>query len=125
MNITFGNSRIHGKGIFAARDISPGEVLIDWNDCTKVLTVEEVGTLSHDERKRVSFIEGQYILFGPPACWVNHSCNPNARGTNRQDVANRFINKGEEITVDYVIEKVPGLNLHCNCGEPNCRGLLQ
>jgi len=34
------------------------------------------------------------------------------------------IEAGEEITVDYVAEQVPGLRLQCNCRMPNCRGLL-
>lgn len=117
-------SRIHGLGIFAARDIACGEVLIEWANCTEVLTVDNVEKLSQEERKRVSFIDGQYILFKPPACWVNHSCKANAKGADGCDVAVRTIKKGEEITVDYVAEKVPGLNLQCTCGSDRCRGFL-
>jgi len=101
------DSMINGQGVFAARDILPGEAIIDWNECTEILTKYAVEKLSSAERKRVSFIEGQYILFKPPACWVNHSCEANARGANRKDLAIRLIKKGEEITVDYVVEKVP------------------
>jgi hypothetical protein len=39
-------------------------------------------------------------------------------------VAIRAIEAGEEVTVDYVAEQVPGLRLECNCRAPNCRGLL-
>src|SRR6185437_9146693 len=63
-------SGIHGLGIFAVRDIACGEVLIEWDKCTEILTVHDVEKLSPDERKRVSFINEQYILFKPPACWV-------------------------------------------------------
>ena len=122
--ITVQDSRIHGRGVFAARDILPGEVIIDWAECTEILTQHAVEMLSPTERKRVSFIGGQRILFKPPACWVNHSCDANARGTNGYDVSIRAIKKGEEITVDYVVEMVPGLSLQCTCGLPNCRGLL-
>ena len=118
------NSRIHGRGVFAAREILASEVIIDWDECSEILTEQEVKKLSSEERKRVSFIDGHHILFKPPACWVNHSCDANARGTNRQDVAVRAIKEGEEITVDYVVEKVPELNLRCTCGSSNCRGLL-
>src|SRR6185437_3811995 len=117
-------SCIHGVGIFAAHDIARGEVLIECATCTEVLTAEKVEKLSSDERKRVSFIEGQYILFKPPACWVNHSCDANACGGDGRDVAIRAIKKGEEITVDYVVEKVPGLSIQCNCGSSKCRGFL-
>lgn len=123
-NIEVRDSRIHGRGVFAARDISLGEVIIRWDECTEILTEPEVAKLTVEERKRVSFIDGQHILFKPPACWVNHSCEANARGAKGQDVAIRPIKKGEEITVDYVVEKVPGLNLRCNCGSAKCRGVL-
>ena len=119
------DSRIHGRGVFAARDISPGEVIIDWEECKETLTEHDVERLPPEERKRVSFIDGQHILFKPPACWVNHSCDANARGTSGRDIAIRAIKRGEEITVDYVVENVPDLNLRCNCGSQSCRGFLR
>ena len=122
--ITVKDSSIHGRGVFAARDIAPGEVVIDWSECIENLTEQDVARLPADQRKRVSFIDGQYVLFKPPACWVNHSCDANARGTGERDVAIRGIKEGEEITVDYVLEKVPALNFQCNCGSQCCRGLL-
>jgi SET domain-containing protein len=118
------NSPIHGRGVFAARDIAPGEVTIDWKLCKENLTRSDVARLSIEERKRVSVIDGQYILFKPPACWVNHSCEPNARGVGECDIATRAINTGEEITVDYASENVPDMNIRCNCGSPRCRGVL-
>jgi SET domain-containing protein len=123
-HIIIKDSKIHGRGVFAARDIHPGEAIIDWAECTEILSESAVTKLSPEERKRVSFIEGQYILFKPPACWVNHSCDANARGANGRDLATRAIKVGEEITVNYVFEKVPGLNLQCNCGSANCQKQL-
>jgi uncharacterized protein len=119
------DSKIHGRGIFAARDIGEGEIIIDWALCKENLTQEDVEQLTIEERKRVSVIDGQLVLFKPPACWVNHSCNANARGTEGRDVAIRVITQGEEITVDYILENVPDLNLRCNCGSQNCRGFLR
>jgi uncharacterized protein len=123
-SIVVKDSGIHGRGVFAARDIRPGEIIIDWEECSEKLTATDVEKLSADERKRVSLIDGQYVLFKPPACWVNHSCAANACGKNKNDVAVRAIKTGEEITVDYILEKVPGLNFQCNCRSPNCRGFL-
>jgi uncharacterized protein len=119
------DSPIHGRGLFAARDIAAGEMIIDWALCKEVLTNESFAALSAEERKRVSVIDGQRILFKPPACWVNHSCDANARGTEEKDIATRAIQQGEEITVDYIREKVPGLDVICNCAAPNCRGVLR
>jgi SET domain-containing protein len=47
-------------------------------------------------------MDGHNILMKPPARFVTHSCNPNARGTDRHDVAIRVIEASEEVTVDYV-----------------------
>ena len=117
-------SPIHGRGVFAARRIEPGEVIIDWSACSDVLSDAAVKALSGEESIFVSVIDGQSILFKPPARFVNHSCNPNARAGDHHDVAIRVIEAGEEITVDYVAEQVPGLRLECNCRAPNCRKLL-
>jgi len=124
-NIIVQDSKIHGRGIFAAREIGEGEVIINWAECKENLTEPDVEKLSIEERKRVSVIDGQHVLFKPPACWVNHSCEANARGTGGRDVAMRIIKKGEEITVDYLLENVPDLNLRCNCSSHNCRGILR
>jgi SET domain-containing protein len=118
------HSAIHGQGVFAARRIEAGEVIMDWSGCSEVLTDEAVNALSREESIFVSVIDGRNVLFKPPARFVNHSCNPNARGSDGHDIAIRIIEAGEEITVDYVAEHVPGLRLECNCQAPNCRGLL-
>jgi SET domain-containing protein len=66
------HSPIHGRGVFAARRIEAGEVIID--GCRDVLS---------DEAEA-----------------------------------------GEEITVDYAAEHVPGPKLPCNCQAPTCRGFI-
>jgi SET domain-containing protein len=121
-NVVIQQSPIHGRGVFAARRIEPGEVIIDGG--REILSDEAVEALPAEERVFLSIIDGQHILMMPPARFVNHSCNPNARGTDRYDVAVRVIEAGEEVTVDYVAEQVPGLQLQCHCRAPNCRGLL-
>src|SRR5947209_7244643 len=102
-------SPIHGRGVFAARRIEAGEVIIDWSGCSEVLSDGAVEALPREESIFVSVIDGQNVLFKPPARFVNHSCNPNARGCDRHDIAIRVIEAGEEITVDYVAEQVPGV----------------
>ena len=108
--------------MFAARRIEPAEVIID--GCREVLSDEAIEALPLEEKAFLSVVNGRHILMKPPARYVNHSCHPNARGTERHDVAIRVIEAGEEVTVDYVAERVPGVRLECNCRAPNCRGLL-
>jgi uncharacterized protein len=121
-NVVVRNSPIHGRGVFAVRRIEPGEVIID--GCREVVSDDAIESLPEGERVFLAVMEDRNILMKPPARFVNHSCDPNARGTDRHDVAIRVIEAGEEVTVDYVAEQAPGLRLDCNCGAPNCRGLL-
>lgn len=62
-----------------------------------------------------------------PGFYINHSCNPSAgiRGSI-EIVAMRDIKKGEEITFDYsTSESEDGWTLVCQCGEENCRRLIE
>ena len=120
-NVVIRDSPIHGRGVFATRRIEAGEVIID--GAREILSDEAVNALPPDERPFLSVVNGRNILMKPPSRFVNHSCSPNARGTDRGDVAIRAIEAGEEVTVDYV-DEVPGLTMECNCRAPNCRGLL-
>lgn len=117
-------SAIHGLGLFAARPIRAGETVLDWSGCARPLSDEQVASLPAEERRYVSRIDGRYVLLQAPARFVNHSCDPNARGGAGRDTALRDIAEGEEITVDYLAEEVPGLDLACRCGSARCRGRL-
>ena len=123
--IVIKDSPIHGRGVFATRRIQPGEITIDWSQCSETLSDEQVRALPVDEQMFVSIVDGKNILFKPPARFVNHSCDPNARATDGHDIALRVIEEGEEITIDYVAEQALELSIRsfpCNCGASNCRG---
>ncbi len=115
-------SKIHGNGVFANRDFKKGEVVIKYN--LKRLTKEEFENLSEAEKHYTSYKNGKYFLFLPPARYVNHSCEANTNPMNESDIAIRDIKKGEEITADYTKENVPNLNMKCNCGSKNCKGII-
>ncbi|MFH1916364.1 MAG: SET domain-containing protein-lysine N-methyltransferase [Nanoarchaeota archaeon] len=125
-DIVVKKSRIHGQGVFAGRDFKKGEVVIDWSTCSDRLTKEEVNKLLPSQKKYVSFLKDNvFVLFKPPGKYVNHSCDSNTYVKEGCDVAVRMIRKGEEITADYVREKVPGLHLNCNCGSKKCQGVIK
>ncbi|CCF58774.1 hypothetical protein KAFR_0F01770 [Kazachstania africana CBS 2517] len=64
--------------------------------------------------------------------FCNHSCNPNAyvnkwvvNGKLKMGIfSKRKIQKGEEITFDYNVDRYGANAQKCYCGEPNCIGFL-
>ena len=84
-------SGIHGKGLFAAREINRGEV---------------IGTVSYnpieEDGPYVLWIDDQGILVECDLKYINHSNEPNACYCDDLDVvALKDINQDEEITHDY------------------------
>lgn len=81
---TVGDSKIHGKGVLATRNLAPGSLI-------------GVGI-----GFRMGFIPYVTSDFG---AWINHSYQPSAclllKDGNYWVVATRHISKGEEISVDY------------------------
>jgi|SRR3989344_1309729 len=113
-------SKIHGKGVFANKNFKKGEVVIKYN--LKQLTKKEFGSLSDKEKHYTTLQEDKYWLFPSPERYVNHSCEPNVLPNFKKkgDFAVKDIKKGDEITTDYRKDKVPGLNMKCNCGSKKC-----
>jgi len=111
-------SKIHGRGVFAARDFKKGEVVIQWHP--KILTKMEMEKLTTEEKRYVEKInEETYYLMQEPERFVNHSCEGNARIGNSCDVAVRDIKIGEEILSDYNNEGM--VEFDCTCGSGHCR----
>lgn len=135
------NSKVHGKGAFAARKIPAGTLIdeyqgerISWKEAQKRHFAKE-GNSTHTfffslESGRI--IDGG--SGGNDARWINHSCAPNceAREENKQILiyALRDIVRGEELNYDYglVLEErhTPKVKkeYQCLCGAPNCRGTI-
>ena len=113
-------SNIHGKGIFALRDFKRGEIVLDWQPCSTILSKKEVERLPIVEKQYVSVTDKRYVLLQSPARFVNHSCDANAQGILQGYATLREIRKGEEITIDYSKEKVPSLEMKCQCGSRKC-----
>ena len=125
MDIIVKESKIHGKGVFANRNFKKGEVVIKYN--LKSLTEQEFRNLPESEKHFTSFEDGKYWLFSSPERYVNHSCEPNTNPNLKEkyDFATKDIRKGDEITSDYTKDNVPGLNMKCNCGSKNCKGIIK
>jgi 2-keto-4-pentenoate hydratase len=60
-----------------------------------------------------------------PRCYLNHACDPNALGTERDAIiAVRDIAPGEEITIDYRLNAFSDDRWDCVCGSANCHGFV-
>jgi SET domain-containing protein len=122
-------SRIHRFGVYAIEPIPPRRKVIEY-------TGERI---SRAETKRRGQQRHTYLFTlddywtidgavgGSGAEIINHSCNANLTSAIFKGhilyISNRFIEPGEELTVDYrfsdKIERVT-----CRCGAPNCRGAI-
>lgn len=82
--------------------------------------------LTRDTVETYSYIgpDGNRIFSWDNARFVNHSCDPNTISTGYGfEIALRDIMPGEQITDDYGLFNITW-KLHCNCGTPQCRGLV-
>jgi hypothetical protein len=113
-----------GRGLFAARDYQPGEVIL------------RLGGPRYGREDPIHLTEAganllqtgprSYILLEAPAVFANHSCDPNAGiRANRTLVAIRPITAGQEVRFDYSTTMAEDYwTLQCRCGSPLCRGVV-
>lgn len=107
------DSPIHGKGLFAARDLAPGEVVVR-------MDTDSFSTKQHHPWNRRN---ADILPF-----FVNHSCSPNAvlvfSPSERAMVVVTAapIKADEEVTLDYFLLELGGNLIPCRCNAPNCRG---
>jgi hypothetical protein len=119
-------SGIHGEGVFAARDFSPGETVHILNDSRAVDDAHPLRPELGEHHFHCDYLEGGKVILQPsPERHINSSCDPNTfvktiRGV-RHVIARRFIRIGEEITYDYILNCHGGVVWQCNCGGARCR----
>ena len=134
-------SGVHGKGVFAARDLEKGERIIEYKG-ERITWEQALKRHPHNplEPNHTFFFdidEGMVIdggAQGNSARWINHSCEPNCEA--REDKGHVFIHalrdiaRGEELSYDYglVIDERMSKALkkayECRCGSANCRGTM-
>lgn len=134
-------SKIHSKGIFAAKDIPKGTRIIEY--VGEIISKEE-----GDRRADMHFEEAQknpekglvYIfelddehdLDGDVpenyAKWINHSCDPNCEidisNGHIWIIAKENIKAGEELGYNYGYDFDEDDNHPCKCGSKNCIGYI-
>ncbi|MGK5092588.1 SET domain-containing protein-lysine N-methyltransferase [Deltaproteobacteria bacterium TL4] len=111
-----------GKGVFSSRDYLTGETILIGRR-TEDAPGQTIYSLQMDFNRHVHIEE--------PACFVNHSCEPNTGVRNNQFgcydfVALRGIKGNEEITFDYETTEYESITLpDCLCGSSLCRKKIQ
>lgn len=137
------DSPIHGRGVYAARDIRKGERVIEYTG--RILSWKEADRLppSDPEDPNHTFLfslsDGKRVIDASvsrnAARWINHSCDPNCESEENEDgrvfiEALRDIPLGEELHYDYCLildEKITKKlkrEYRCLCGADNCRGTM-
>lgn len=134
-------SKIHGSGVFAARQIRKGTRILEYTG-DRVSHAEadrRYENRPEDDNHTFLFIVDSRTVIdagvdGNEARFINHRCDPNCE-TVIEDrrvfiEAVRIIESGEELAYDYQIkrDKSDPKNVDeifaCRCGAPDCRGTM-
>jgi len=135
-------SAIHGRGVFAARTIRKGAVIVEYRGQRTTWEIAGERPDSDPSNPQHTFIfetcDGKVIdggRRGNAARWINHSCAPNCRSFEDDEgrvfiEARRTIPAGDELTYDYrltlegrITRKIRA-EYACRCGARRCRGTL-
>ena len=136
-NVAFGRSRIQGFGLFAAQDLEPNTIVIEYIGELIRPELANKREKEYEARNRGIYmfrLEDNMVIdatmCGGLARYINHSCQPNCftKYVNFDNeghiviITKRKIEKGEELTYDYQFDledrtsKIP-----CLCGAVGCR----
>lgn len=146
-NILVRQSKIHGNGVFAARDLPKGLRLIQYKGALR--RHEEIdrcyGGDSDSGHTFLFTLNEDWVIDanvkGNSARWINHSCAPNCEAVHYEDDKNRSkdqvfietrraIRAGEELTYDYgiTLDEAHTARMKkiwaCRCGQKRCTGTM-
>lgn len=105
------DSKIEGQGLFSKRDILKGEVIVDYRylDCWFETDVSNLTDyqISHNWIIMLTEKTCETTNTVKELTYMNHSRTPNTNWfvTQKYITAARDIKQGEEITIDYRLEK--------------------
>ena len=130
-------SRVHGRGVFAAKRIRKKTRIIEYTG--KRVAWESVPDDSNDPHTFLFGLDDGAVVIDPriggnDARWINHSCDPNCEAIEEDGrvfiCALRGIRSGEELSYDYQLEVDEPVTREikqeakCFCGISRCRGTM-
>ncbi len=140
VNVDIVQTEKKGFGLRAAQDISKESFVYEYVG----EVMNQPTFLERMQQYRVEGIRHFYFMMlqpneyldatkkGGKGRFINHSCNPNCSVSKWQVgkhlrmgiFAKRNIQKGEELTFNYNVDRYGNDAQECFCGEPNCVGTL-
>lgn len=124
-------SKIHGKGVFATKNIKKGKTLAAFGGY--VIRINELKKLPKKIQDEGIQVDKDCVLgikkmseLEDASCF-NHSCDANAGCKGQISlVAMRKILKDEEIAFDYAMDlnDLKWYKMKCNCGSKICRKIV-
>ena len=124
-------SPIHGRGLFAARQLAAGECVAEYHG-ERISKAESARRQTELGNVFIFDWDSAHDLDGHQpenaARFANHSCAPNCEAKAGQNsigiMALRAIAHGEELTFDYAYRLEASLAHPCRCGAPSCAGFI-
>ena len=134
------NSKVHGKGVFARKDIPKGTRIIEY--VGNIVSSKE-GDKIYEEQLKKSKKDGSGAVYifqlnrkqdidgdvpWNPAKYINHSCSPNCKykiiDNHIWIMSLRNISKGEELNYDYGYDLEDYEDHPCRCNSNACLGYI-
>lgn len=114
-----------GRGLFAAKNIAKGEVILTFSG--RIISLDEALAKGETSGNPLQIDTRTYLDIEEPGVIVNHHCNPNAGIINTYTlVALIDICKDEEIFYDYSTTMSENLwTMECGCSATNCRKTIK
>lgn len=127
MKIHIGKSKLHGKGLFASRDIKEGEIIFIIKGKKISFLIDSIKSAKNAGLNWVGIGKNKWVDPINHCVYFNHSCNPNSAIKGKVTVvATRSIKKDNEVTFDYSLNESDIFwSIKCNCGEKNCRKTIR